>query len=115
TYKTLKKLGHKISRDEIKKFLDKQEIVQTSRKNVGSLGSFVPPYPLYEFQIDLIYLENNHLNKASYGLVCIDTFSKKGDVELIKRKSAPEVAIAMEKLIKKIGTPEIIFSDEGSE
>ena len=40
--------------------------------------------------IDLIYLENKHLNKASYGLVCIDIFSKKGDVELMKKKTAKE-------------------------
>ena len=70
-FRTLKNQGHKISRTEIRKFLDKQEIKQISKKNVG--GSFIPPHPLYEFQIDLIYLENKNLNKASYGLVCIDT------------------------------------------
>jgi len=106
---------YNITLNDIKKFLKKQEIVQISQKNYGKLASFVPPYPRYEYQVDLIYLENKHLNKASYGLCCIDIFSKKGDIELIKRKSAPQVVIALEKILKRMGDPEIIFSDEGSE
>jgi hypothetical protein len=104
-----------VTRNDIKKFLEKQEIHQISKKNYGKEGSFVPQYPLYEFQIDLIYLENKHLNKASYGLVCIDTFTKVGDIELLKRKSAPEVVKAMEKILLKMGSPEYIYCDEGSE
>ena len=109
----LKKQGHKVSRKEIQKFIKKQEIAQISKKNVG--GSFIPPHPLYEFQIDLIYLENKHLNKASYGLVCIDTFSKKGDVELMKRKTAQQTVEAMDKILKRMGIPKFIYCDEGSE
>src|SRR5262245_2324364 len=69
----------------------------------------------YEFQVDLIYIENTHLNNASYGLVCVDIFSKKGDVELMKRKSAPEVAKAFAKILERMGKPEYVMSDEGSE
>jgi hypothetical protein len=115
TYQTLKKMGSNIKREEIKKFLEKQEVVQINKKNYGKPGSFVPPYPLFEFQIDLIYLENKHLNKASYGLVCIDTFSKKGDVELLKRKSAPQVTEAMGKILNRMGIPKSVYCDEGSE
>jgi hypothetical protein len=100
---------------EIKDFLKKQSIVQTSKKNYGKSASFVPPYPKYSFQIDLIYLDNAQLNKASYGLVCIDTFSKVGDVQLLKRKSATEVTKAMEEIFKRMGTPEYIYADEGKE
>lgn len=115
TFQILKKQGHKISRKEIQKFIKKQQIAQTSKKNIGKSGSFIPPHPLYEFQIDLIYLENTHLNKASYGLVCIDTFTKLGDVELMKRKSAPEVTKAMGEILKRMGVPKFIYCDEGSE
>ena len=96
-FKTLKDLGYDVTREEIKEVLGKQEIYQTTKKNNQKSGSFVAPYSLYEFQVDLIYLENKHLNKASYGLVCIDTFSKKGDVELMTRKSAPQTVEAMDK------------------
>lgn len=111
TFRTLKKQGHKISRKDVAKFIKKQEIAQTSKKNVGKSGSFIPPHPLYEFQIDLIYLENKHLNKASYGLVCIDIFSKKGDVELMKKK----VVEAMKKILDRMGIPKFIYCDEGTE
>lgn len=115
TYKTLRKLGHNISRKEIKKFIEKQEVAQVNKKNYGKQGSFIPPYPLYQFQVDLIHLENTHLNKASYGLVCIDIFSKKGDIELIKRKSAPQVTEAFAKILNRMGKPEYVLSDDGSE
>ncbi len=48
-------------------------------------------------------------------LVCIDTFSKKGDVELIKKKSASEVTNAMSKILERMGIPKFIYMDEGSE
>ena len=115
TFQTLKKQGHKVSRKEIQKFIKKQQIAQINKKNIGKSGSFIPPHPLYEFQIDLIYLENKNLNKASYGLVCIDTFTKKGDVELIKRKSAPEVTNAMREILKRMGIPKYVYCDEGKE
>ena len=76
TYKNLKKMGYHIKREEIAKFLKKQEVVQINQKNYGKQGSFVSPYSFYEYQIDLIFLKDKHLNKASYGLVCIDTLKK---------------------------------------
>ena len=82
-FKTIHTLHPNITRKDIKTVLDKQEIVQTSRKNVGKQGSLVPPY---EYQIDLMYLDEKHLNQAKYGLVCIDTFSKIGDIDLMKLK-----------------------------
>ena len=115
TFQILKKQGHKISRKEIQKFIKKQQVSQVNKKNVGKSGSFIPPHPLYEFQIDLIELENKNLNKASFGLVCIDAFTKKADVELIKRKSAPEVTNAMREILKRMGIPKYIYCDEGSE
>lgn len=112
-YERLKLQG--ITKSQIDKFLKKQEITQISQKNYGKLGSFVPPEPLYEFQIDLIYLDNKHLNKASYGLVCVDTFTKIGAVELLKRKSAPQVVEAMKKILDRMNIPKYVYCDEGSE
>ena len=45
----LKKQGHKISRKKVHQFIKKQEIAQTSKKNVGEIRKFIPPHPLYEF------------------------------------------------------------------
>jgi hypothetical protein len=112
-YYKLKDKG--ITKADIKKVLEKQEVVQVNKKNVGKHRSFVAPYPKYQYQIDLIYLENTHLNKASYGLTMIDIFSRKGDIELLKKRDTPNVLSAFNKLIERMGVPEFIYSDEGSE
>ena len=112
-YQRLHKQG--VTRANIKSILDQQEIVQVNKKKIGKPGSFVAPYPLYQFQVDLIYLENTHLNKASYGLTCIDIFTRRGDVELMSRRDTPNVLKAMKAILKRMGNPEHIYSDEGSE
>ena len=113
------KLFHKlksqgITRLEVEKFIKNQEVTQI-HQTVNTSGSFIAPYSLYEFQVDLIYLDDTHLNDASYGLCCIDVFSKKADIELMKRKDEADTVEAMKKIFKRMGTPEFIYSDEGSE
>ena len=62
------KLKHKgVTRKKIKDILNKQEIAQINKKP-DFTSSFIPMYENQEHQIDLIYLENKHLNQASYGL-----------------------------------------------
>lgn len=64
-YERLKSEG--VTKKQIRDFLKKQEVTQISKKNYGKMGSFVSPEPLYEFQIDLIHIDNKYLNNASYG------------------------------------------------
>lgn len=107
--------SHGITRNQINKFLARQEIYQTTRKNNKKQGSFIPRYPLQEFQIDLIYIENRHLNQAGYGLCCIDAFSKRGDIELMKSRTKAATVDAMLAIINRMGVPHMIYCDEGSE
>jgi len=86
-----------------------------NKKNNRKMASFIPRYIRQEFQIDLIYLDDSHLNKASYGLCCIDAFSKKGDVELMKKKTKGETVDAMMAVLDRMGIPHMIYCDEGSE
>ena len=76
------------------------------------MGSFIPQKPLHEFQIDLIYLLNK--NKR-YGLVCVDAFTKVMEVELMARKTKEETVKAMRVILGKMGIPELVYCDEGSE
>ena len=110
-YEKLKPYG--ITQNKIKACLRKQALYQISQS--PPMGSFVAQYPLQEFQIDLIYLENKHLNDNSYGLTCIDAFTKKADIELIKKKDEPNIIQAMKKLLDRMGVPDMIYCDEGSE
>eukprot|EP00732_Lithocolla_globosa_P000082 Lithocolla_globosa_v1_NODE_15_length_10543_cov_26.361651.p2 type:complete len:342 gc:universal NODE_15_length_10543_cov_26.361651:2379-1354(-) len=112
-YERLKDKG--VTKNEIKDFLSRQEVVQVNKKNTGKLGSFVPNHPLQQFQIDLVDIQNKGLNKASFGLTCIDAFSKKAAVELMKNKTMGETVRAMKAVFERIGIPEQIYCDEGSE
>lgn len=88
-YHKLKSYG--ITREQINDFLQKQEVYQTTKKNNQSRNSFIPRYPLQEFQIDLIYIDNPHLNQSKYGFCCIDVFTKKADIQLMSRKQNPKL------------------------
>jgi len=113
--KLSKKLSkHKITKAEISKVLKNQEVYQINQRTTHD-QSFIPMYPLQEFQIDLIYLEHTHLNDASYGLCCIDVFTKKADIQLMKKKNEIETTNAMKIILDKMGVPESIYCDEGTE
>jgi|GEM_PF-7052888 len=115
-FRQLKKDGHSnISRVDIKKFLQKQEVSQLAKKKTQPSVSWIPRFPLQEFQIDLIYLENKHLNQNSYGLTSIDAFTKKGDIELLKNKDEINVVNATKKILNRMGVPKMVYCDEGSE
>ena len=104
-----------ISINDIKKFIAKQEVYQINKKNNQKGNSFIPRYPLQEFQIDLIYLDYPRVNLHKYALCCIDSFTKQADMELLKSKDADDVADAMSNILGRMGNPDIIYCDEGSE
>lgn len=106
---------HGITTKDVREFLSKQSINQINKKNKGKQPSFIPTHPMQQFQIDLIYLDNPHLNKSRYGLVAIDAFTKQGDVELMKKKDKDSTVQAMKAIFKRMGKPETIYSDDGSE
>lgn len=114
-YQKIKKSHPSISIRDIKNFISKQEIYQTSKKVTGRLNSFVPHNILQEIQVDLIYIENKHLNKASYGLTAIDAFTKRATCILLKKKDEKNVIEAMKQVLSILGIPEMVYCDEGSE
>ena len=104
-----------ITRQEIAKFLRKQEVYQRNIKVNYKRNSFIPLFPLQEFQVDLIYLDDPNLNLHKYGLCAIDAFTKKATIELLKTKTMTEVADAMQRVFDTMGVPKMVYSDEGSE
>jgi hypothetical protein len=115
-YNRLKQIIPDIKVKDIKNVIDKQSIYQTTKLNIGRMGSFIPQqHQLHKFQCNLIYLENKNLNKNNkYVLVVIDVFSKFVDIELLKKKTSGETTEAMQKILDKIGIPKLLYCDEGS-
>ena len=112
-YQKLKQYG--ISRGEIKAFLKKQEAVQVSKKPKGKQNSFIPRFPLQEFQADLIFLSNPNTDTHKYGVSVIDAFTKKAHIELLNKKDTTTMVGAFKKVFDIMGVPKMMYFDEGTE
>ena len=99
----------------IKQWYESREKVQTHKRGTG-YHSYTPERPKQQFQIDLIMMPKAwRNNKNMYALVCVDVFTKKADMEPMKDKEAVTCNKAIEKVFDRLGIPETIYSDEGSE
>jgi len=110
---TLKKaltLDPTIKREDVKSFLDKQEVRQ--KKKPTKQNSFVPFEAHDEVQMDIAYFPDPPYR---YGLVAIDVFSKMLTVIPLKTKDPGTVAKTINAVIEKIGYPTSIMVDSGSE
>jgi len=100
---------------KIKEWYNTRERVQTHKRDSG-YHSFIPERPKQQFQLDIIMLPKPwRNNRYKYAMVCIDTFTKKADMEPMKDKEAKTCNTAIEKIFNRLGIPESIYSDEGSE
>ena len=92
-----------------------REKVQTHQR-VSGYHSYTPDRPKEQFQIDLINMPKSWSNSRNmYSLVCVDIFTKMGDMEPLKDKEADTCNKAMDNIFKSLGIPESIYCDEGSE
>ena len=109
--------AHKINPDiryaDVKDYLGKQQHRQTQFKYKG-YNSFVSPHPLFEIEVDLIDLTSKAEENDGfrYCLVGIDNFTKYAWGVPIKTKTPPDVVMAMEQLLNKIGIPKQLYSDQ---
>lgn len=100
--------------NDVKDWINKQPVKQIfAKKHKNEYNSFIPKYPLYQFQIDIIYMIYRGQNK--YLLTCIDTLTKIGDVEILHDKSADSAFDGFMKIVERMGKPETIYSDSGKE
>ena len=112
-YNNKTKMGFTLTK--IKEWYNTRERVQTHKRDSG-YHSFIPERPKQQFQLDIIMLPKPwRNNRYKYAMVCIDTFTKKADMEPMKDKEAKTCNTAIEKIFDRLGIPESIYSDEGSE
>ena len=109
TLKKAREKDPKISLDDVKEFLGKQEVRQ-QRKPLH-VNSFVPDLPRQEFQVDLADFGIHA--RPRYCFVAIDIFSKKVFAMPLKAKGDAFHAVAP--MFHALGYPISIMSDEGGE
>ena len=100
-----------INRDDVKRFLDRQEVRQ--RKKPARCNSFIPNGRLDQIQIDLA--DFGARAPTRYGFVAIYSFAKEAVVIPIKTKTGDSPGPALQKALLTLGVPTTIVSDEGGE
>ena len=84
-----------------------------AKKQIKGMNSFVAPYPYYEFQFDLFFINDLENQKYKVGALMIDIFTKYMVVVAIKSKNEGDIASALLECLNKMGkNPEIIYTDD---
>ena len=86
--------------------------VEQKRKPVGQ-NSFTAPHSAYEYQMDLLFINDLDEQKFRVGVLMIDVFDKFMYVVPIKSKQEGDVASGMIECLNKMGKkPEMIYTDD---
>ena len=113
TLRQAKKVDPNITQNHVKEFLSKQKHKQT-HFTYKKYNTFINPHPLFEIEIDLIDLTSKAEENEGYryGLVGIDNFTKYAHVVPSKSKKPTDIINALDEILKKIGVPKQLYSDQ---
>ena len=110
TLEDARKIDKSITNEDVKKFF-RENVEQ--KKQIQGYNSFIAPYPNYEFQIDLFFINDVDNQTYKVGMILIDIFTKYMIVVPIKSKSEGDVAAGLIEGLNKMGEkPEIIYTDD---
>lgn len=114
TLKAAKREDPSITREQVRDFLAKQEVRQVRKPRQRS--SFVAQGPRLEFQLDLAdFSAFDPPSARRYGLVAVDVFSKALSVVPLRAKTAEGTAQALDLVVARLGIPEVVMTDSGTE
>ena len=110
TFKEARQKDKTITLDYVKQWYQKNVAV---KKQLKGYNSFVAPHAHYEYEMDLLFINDLGDNqKYKIGICAIDVFSKYAVVVPIKSKAEGDVAAGLLECINKMGEqPKIIYSD----
>ncbi|MES9903763.1 MAG: transposase family protein [Sedimenticola sp.] len=119
-YQIVKKEGkYKITKDKIKLWLREQDVHTLHRdlKRKFPRRHTVVSGVDTQWGIDLASVENisKYNDGILYLMVVIDVFSKYLFIEPLKSRKAKDVVQAFDRVLTKGRSPEIVYSDKGSE
>ena len=70
--------------------------------------------PAQVFEFDAKHIRS-YLGRKLYAFVTVDTFSKQTSIMISSSISSKQAAVAWEGAVKRLGTPEMVVTDHGSE
>ena len=113
TFRQARARNPHITRGEVRQYLNSL-IVRQDRPERG-YNSFVPPEPMFQLQVDLADMTAFSQGPYKYLMVAVDAFSKKLTAIPMANKNASTAANAWDKVVKDLGIPLNVYSDDGSE
>lgn len=110
TYLEARAKDPSITYADVQKWLSK---AVDQKKQLKGYNSFIANEPKEEYQIDLFFLKRSDFPTEDYigGVLAIDIFSRFITIIPIKSKTIPEILEAIKTIIKKMGKPKVIYSD----
>ena len=110
------KVKQGITKVLVKEWYDSYEELQVYKPKKKTYNSFVAEKALDQFQIDLVYMPKSFFNNGyKYIFCCVDVFSKKADMIPLKVRDQKASVNAMSEILKNLGIPKTIYSDQGAE
>ena len=110
TLKEAREKDKSITIDDVNEFFKKN--VEAKRKPAGQ-NSFVAPHSAYEYQMDLLFINDLEDQKFKVGMIMIDVFDKFMHVVAINGKKEEDLASGMIECLHKMGKkPKIIYTDD---
>jgi hypothetical protein len=83
-----------------------------NKRQPGGTNRFVAPGPYYEYQMDLLFINDLKKQKFKSGLVCIDMFTKFATVVPLQGKNGKNSAMGIIQAIHEMGKkPKVIYTD----
>ena len=111
----VKKEHPNITRNEVKEFLTKQYNYQVLKQQnkPKKAGHITAVRPNELWQMDIFIMQKYATQNKNYGylFVVVDVFTRKAGAIPMKHKNASSCALALSEIIKTMGTPIIIMSD----
>ena len=79
-------------------------------------NSFIAHGPKEEYQVDLFFSPKKDFPNEVYtgGVIAIDIFTKFISIVPITSKTIPEILEAIKEIMKNMGTPKTVYSDNES-
>jgi hypothetical protein len=114
TYADARKKDKSITMKDVKDFIDKHV---EQKKQLRGYNSFIAHEPKEEYQLDLFFIPKRDFPNETFvgGVLVIDIFTKFISIIPIKSKTIPEILAAIKEIMKQMGKPQTIYSDnEGS-
>ena len=110
TYKDARKKDKTITMQDVKEFIAKH---QDQKKQLRGYNSFIAHGPKEEYQVDLFFMPKKDFPTETFigGVIAIDIFTKFIAIVPIKTKTIPEILEAIKEILKKMGKPQTIYSD----